>query len=355
MSYPKVIMLYNQLMHYRVPVWNILAQKCELTVAYSIGNGEIPEGLDCKFKIIYLPTWRFAGRIVIQKTNIRKLVSNYDVVIAYGDIAWLKYSTLPWFGRHKVVFHTLGVSASYNKKYDTNQKWDRIRKFFYSKASAIAFYTSYPIEKYAKMGIPREKMFEAPNTVEVHPISEKMEKDSILFIGTLYRAKGLQTLLDSYLTLRNLKELPILRIVGKGPESDSIRQWIFEKNMDNKIEMLGPIYDIEEKAKLFAKAIACISPRQAGLSVLESMGYGVPFISSKNAITGGELFNIHNGIDGVVMDNENELTNIIQDISLNKDKYVKMGQAAQVFYNEHRTPWHMAQGLWQAVQYAIKS
>lgn len=349
----KVIVLYNQLFHYRIPVWNLLAKKCDLTVTYSVGNGDLPNGIKADFEIKHLPAKRVLRRFVIQKAHIRKLVRKYDIVVAYGDVAWLKYSTLPWFNKTKVVYHTLGVSASYDKSFDSHHEWDKIRKFFYSKANALAFYTSYPIDKYASMGIPREKMFEAPNTVEVRPIADKVEKDSILFIGTLYRQKGLQTLLEAYLSLRDIKGLPFLRIIGKGPDADSIKQWIDENNMGELVQMMGAIYDIDEKAKYFAKAFACISPQQAGLSVLESMGYGVPFVTSKGAITGGELFNVHNEIDGIIMDNEGQLLNVVKDIAENKDKYIEMGEKAQLFYNENRTPQHMADGLWNAIQYAI--
>ena len=39
----RVIILYNKLFHYRIPIWNELADKCNLTVAYSEGDGKIPE------------------------------------------------------------------------------------------------------------------------------------------------------------------------------------------------------------------------------------------------------------------------------------------------------------------------
>lgn len=350
----KVIVLYNKLFHYRIPVWNLLAQKCDLSVAYSEGDGKIPEGIECNFKIIYLPVRRYFKRFVIQKASIRKLVKSYDAVIAYGDIAWLKYSTLPWINKTKVVFHSLGVSASYDKSFDSHHEWDWVRKLFYSQANALAFYTNVPIVKYEKMGIPREKMFEAPNTVEVHPVNDSSVKDSILFVGTLYRQKGLQSVLDSYLELRDVVNLPIFRIIGNGPDYESIHQWIKEHRMGDLIEMMGAIYDIDEKAKYFAKAYACISPKQAGLSVLESMGYGVPYISSKDAITGGELLNIHNGKDGIIMDDESQLTEVIRDIAMHRDKYLEMGRKAQEFYNEYRTPQHMADGLWNAVKYAME-
>jgi glycosyltransferase involved in cell wall biosynthesis len=350
----KVIVFYNKLFHYRIPIWNLLAEKCDLTVTYSSGDGIVPEGMECKFKVIYIPAKKLFNRIVWQKMNVRKLARQYDVVISYADISWVRYNTLPWFNKTKVVFHTLGVTASYDRQFDSNNNLDKIRKFLFSKADALAFYTTYPIDKYAKMGIPREKMFEAPNTVEVHPIAEPLERDSILFIGTLYKQKGLQTLLDAYLTLKDVEGLPKLRIIGKGPDSDAIKLWIEENDMGNFIEMLGAIYDIDEKANYFARSYACISPQQAGLSVPESMGYGVPFVTSKNAITGGEIFNIHNGEDGVVMDDPSQLTSIIRDIAEHKEKYIEMGLKAQKFYNENRTPQHMADGLWQAVLYAIE-
>lgn len=348
----KVIILYNHLFHYRIPVWNDLGRRCDLTVAYSEGDGNIPAGIHCEFKILFLPAKVVMNRMVIQKNNIRKLVKDYDVIIAYGDIAWLKYSTLPWFSKNKVVFHTIGVSASYEKGYDQHKGWDRIRNFFYIRASALAFYTEYPINKYVEMGIPREKMFVAPNTVAVSPIEGDEKKDSILMIGTLYREKGIQLLLDAYAELRGECKLPVLNIIGKGPDYDMIKQWIDDHGMGDIILLRGAIFDISEKAKYFAKALACISPKQAGLTVLESMGYGVPFVTTKNAITGGEIQNIHDGIDGLLLENESQLTAAIRDISVNPDKYITMGKEAKKYYDENRTPKHMADGLWDAILFA---
>ena len=170
----------------------------------------------------------------------------------------------------------------------------------------------------------------------------------------MYRQKGIQTLLDAYLNLKNIQKLPKLRIIGKGPDSEIISKWIDDNQMGSLIEMKGAIFDIDEKAYYFSKAYACISPQQAGLSVLESMGYGVPFVTTKNAITGGELQNIHDGVDGVIMVDESRLTEVIKDIANDKEKYIEMGHKAQLYYNENRTPQHMANGLWSAIKYAIE-
>lgn len=348
----RVLILYNKIFHYRIPVWNELAKLCDLTVTYSEGDGKLPDNMIANFRILYLPAYRFKG-IVLQRDNIRKLSHNYDVVIAYGNIAWLKFSMLPWFNKTPIIYHTIGVSASYGKGFDEHKEWDRVRNFFYSKADALAFYTDYPIKKYEKLGIPREKMFVAPNTVAVAPLKDEVKKDTLLVIGTLYREKGIQSLLDVYKELRPICKLPILNIIGKGPDYDVINQWIQDNNMQDIIILRGAIYDIDEKAKFFAQALACISPKQAGLTVLESMGYGVPFVSSKNAITGGELLNVHNGVDGVVMESESNLLSVVKDISVHPEKYIAMGRKAKEFYDNNRTPKHMAQGFWDAIQYVM--
>lgn len=350
---PKVLILYNRLFHYRVPIWEILSQRCDLTVTYSLGEEKDYSHLP--FKVEYLPLCYGRGeRFNIQKANIIRMAKSYDVIIIYGDISWLKFSTLPLFVRKKVVVWSLGVSAGYDKPFDANTHWDRIRKWFFNLCDAMVFYTDYPVRKYASMGVKPEKMFVAPNTVSVHPVDTKVEKNSLLFIGTLYRAKGLQSLLDAYYTLsKEGEELPVLNIIGKGPDYEDINTWIETNGMAGKIILRGAIYDIDEKAQYFASALACISPRQAGLSVLESMGYGVPFVTTKNAITGGEILNIHNGEDGVLMDSEENLTDVLRDISQNKEKYAAMGRRAQNFYNACRRPEHMADGLWNAIQYVL--
>lgn len=354
MKKPKVIILYNKLFHYRVPIWNCLADNCLLTVAYSEGDDFLPESIEVRFQTLYLPAISLNNRFIFQKTNIRRLVKNYDVVIAYGDIAWLKYSTLPWFSKNKVIFHTIGVSASYEKGFDQVSKWDRIRAFFYRRATALAFYTEYPIEKYASMGFPREMMFVAHNTVAVQPIKENVKKNSILFVGTLYRQKGIQNLLEVYKKLNGNCKLPVLNIVGGGPDFECIQQWINENDMNQLIHLIGAVYDINEKAKYFAKAFACVSPLQAGLAVQESMGYGVPFVTTRHAITGGEIFDIKNGENGVLMEDISQLSYVIMDIANNPSRYELMGLKAQEFYNQYRKPSDMADGLWQAVRYALK-
>lgn len=348
----KVLILYNRLFHYRIPIWNILAEQYDLTVAYC---QEDKFNDEVKFKKLPLHS-RAYGRFTFQKENIYKLCQQFDAVIAYGDIAWLKYSTLPWHNnrKFKIAYWGIGVSASYGKHYDSVTKWDKIRNWFYKKADAHVFYSDYPIKKYVENGFKREMLFVAPNTVAVEPIDVNNERTRLLFVGTLYREKGIQFLLSAYLdAYKENSNIPVLDIVGGGPDAEMVKQWIINNELQDNIVMHGAIYDRKEKAKYFSRSIACISPRQAGLTVLESMGYGTSFITTVNAITGGEVFNIEDGVTGVLVKDVSDLKNVLIDIANNCDKYLLIGKQAYKHYWDCRKPEDMAKGLADTVEFML--
>jgi len=348
----KVLILYNNLFHYRIPIFDLLAEKCQLTVAFSIGPNTKE---NVKFDIFKLPIIKYK-RFVLHKDNVFKICQKYDVVIAYGDIAWLKLSTLPFYKNRnfKVIFWSPGVSASYDKKFDDVTKWDSIRDYFYKKADALVFYTDYPIKKYVNRGFDRRKLFVAPNTVSIGEGKEET-KDSLLFIGTMYLQKGILTLLKIYKEayIENNNILP-LNIIGGGEDFEKVKNWIYENGLNNKIKMLGPIFNIDEKAFFFKKSFACLSPTQAGLGVLESMGYGVPFITMNDSITGGERLNIIDGKNGMLLSKIDELKEVILDISRDQNKYLKMGEYALKYYNNGHKPIDMSNGLFKAIDYVQK-
>ncbi|WP_262718497.1 glycosyltransferase [Bacteroides uniformis] len=144
-----------------------------------------------------------------------------------------------------------------------------------------------------------------------------------------------------------------MRIVGEGEMRPFIEDFIRKNKLENNISLEGAIFDENVLAEQFKKAILCFSPLQAGLSVPKSMGYGVPFVTQKNAITGGELYHITSGENGVMYDNSEELVEIMKDAILDSVKYINMGIAAQQYYYGKATVDHMAQGAISAFDFVL--
>ena len=347
-SMNKVLILYNKLFHYRIPVFNILSEWCDLTVAYCY-DSEVDMG-KVKFKTLKLTPVKI-GPFTLQRENIYKICKQYDSVIVYGELAWLKYILLPWnpFCMFRVLFWGIGVRASYKHSFDSKDPFLFVRKCLEKRADGLIFYSDYPVLVHENWGIDKKKLFVAHNTVAVKDIV-KNNPMNILFIGTLYKGKGIQYLLDAYKEAYDVNPLLLdLKIVGGGDDFEQVKQWIQNNQLSSKITLYGSVYDDNLKARIWSEAIACISPQQAGLSVLESMGYATPFITTRKAITGGEIFNIKNGENGVLLDDVGGLVDVILDISKNTQKYLDMGRNARFYYENNRLPYHMAKGLYDSV------
>ena len=354
----KVIKLESSIKHYNVPVYNIINQKYDFTVLY---YEKAPDSAieDCEFKTIYVP-YKMVSKFAVLKENISKICKDYDIVIAVDSINVWNYFTLG-FKPHKfkLLYWGIGAPASYTRHYgEAGKLYYAVSDCMEKRADALIFYDQAAIDLHVKRGFKGPKMFVAPNTTTVLKRGIKPElKDSIMFIGSLYLEKGLQILLDAYkLAYEQDKAVVKLNLVGGGKPLPEIRKWVKDNYLEECINVMGPIYDNDAKANLFQKTLACISPLQGGLSVLESMGYGVPYITDANAITGGEAFNIEDGKTGLRVEgmNANKLKDIILDISSNKQKYIEMGNNAYDHYWSCRKPEDMAQGVIDAIEYVIK-
>ncbi len=350
----KIAIFQEEISNYNVDLYNYLSERYDLTIYYNK-----PAGTNYfKFKIKRYKLLTFYNIKFVGLSTILSFLS-FDAVILLFNLRWPTIF-LPVlfkkFSNTKFILWGIGVSASYTTLYDSNKSLDFLRLFLIKKSNATIFYSNYPLNKYYELGIDLNKLFVANNTIYVNQELYKFSnvKDSIIFIGTLYKEKGIMELLESFFDAYNINtNIPNLIIVGNGPEFNNIKTFLQNNNLLNKINLYGSIYDDSELANLFIKSYICISPNQAGLSVLKSMGFGVPFVTKTNAITGGEIFNIIEGYNGLFYKNKNDLVNLILNLSLNSNEYFKMGENAFQYYQQNCTLEKMALGFENAIKYSL--
>lgn len=354
----KVLLLQETLSAYRIPVYRIIAKDVDLTVAFTVDNKcteEVP------FDIIALE-YKKIGGIFFIKNGFIEMCSQFDVVIFLADLHYFSYCYLPFIARNfKVIPWTVGIRASYTLRYDVNRKKDFIDWLYgniLNKSDAIIFYMKEPL-KFWKNSLNKDKIFIAHNTVEVLEKENNSyeEKNNILFVGTLYKEKKIYELIEAFIQVkdnRDANNFLRLEIIGEGAEYENIKNLIELHGLSSSILLHGPIYEERLLVKYFSQALVCISTDQAGLSVLKSMGYGVPYISRANAITGGELFNIIDNYNGLLYRHHEELVSIIEDIYKNPKRYIVMGNNAYNYYHTNSTPIQMAQGVLDAIDFVLK-
>lgn len=351
----KLLLLANFIPHYRLPILNMLGEKYDFTIAH---YGKLVDDNEANFNQIKLIIKGINGFFFF-KENIYKLAKQFDVVISLGELRVIPNILLGLRKRRfGLVYWGIGVTASYDHAFDSNSKIDGIRIWLMNKADSILFYSDYPIKEYVQKGVDSKKLFVANNTVQV---TEKViipyEKKHFLFVGTLYRQKRLNELLKSYKQYIQItdKILPLV-IIGDGDEKVNILNWIKQENLEDKIILTGQINNQQTLKLYYQDSVACVSPGQAGLTVLNSMAYGVPFVTSENAITGGEIFNVRNNENGFIYNGDtNELAGIMKKLAEDNELTYKLSRNAQNYYFNERNAEIMVKGFDDAIEYAFNA
>lgn len=347
----KVLLYQSQIPHYRRAIFEELGKHVELTIAYT--HGECSQGANYSVRKIKLHRIPKVG--YWHGLDLIRLARNSDILISMLAPGYLDVECIKCFAPNvKHIRWGIGVQAGYEDRFDSQNGADVFRKIV-EKCDAALFYSDYPKRKYAKLGIEPNKMFVANNTVAVEEINEEAERSNIIFVGTLYAQKRVDLLLEAYACAFNKDStIPVLIVVGDGDQKQKLIALVEKLGIADKVEFMGKIEDEKKLSRLFASSIACVSPDQAGLTVLKSMGYGVPFVTMKNAITGGEIFNIIDKQNGILMEDIDELPDIIMDIGRNKEKYLEYGKNAYKHYHACRTLDVMVDGFLQAIDYVSK-
>lgn len=332
----KVLLVSDYLLHYRIAMFNLLCDKIDLTIAHSSNIS------DSNFKFSeHKISLKFRGSFVNYE-NLPDL-SEFDIVIFEFKLGcWPIYKNLLRKRSYKLFIFGIGVSAGYEKRYDHEKVLNIIRKFILKHVDGAIFYDRYPFTKWIARGINPRKLSIAYNTVPLDPEFNIKDKtfESFIFIGTLYRQKKIFDLLYAYkyLVEKHGLNIPNLEIVGNGDEYDSVSKWVLREKLKTKIVLHGKINNDKELRPIFSRAIACVSPNQAGLSVQKCFSYGVPFITAYNAITGGEISSIINKNTGFFYDNTvRGLCGVLDKIILKEVDIIEMSLKCNVFYKNFRS------------------
>ena len=352
----KVLYIQGVLTSYNDPIHELINEQVDLTLAY-LEKSEVDNP---NYEVFQFPHWK-VGPFFIHK-RLYKIINRYDVVIISPHLRFLRILLLPFFPhKPKIVSWSIGLHVSYNKKYDLTKApdfKDRLFQLVQNHCDACIFYMPQPIEYWKKYGkIDEKKYFVAHNTVKVAEFEKLLpieKRDKYLFVGTLYSQKGLGELIEAYAMAKKRNRLiPKLYIVGKGPERDLIQASIKEKGLEDSIVMIGAIYEEEKLKDYFLTSLLCISPKQAGLSVQKSLGYGVPFVTRPDAITGGERLDIKDKENGFFYQTTEGLAEILVKTAQEPGFIEQMSNNARQYYLTKASPEEMAKGALDAINYAL--
>ena len=186
---PKVLLIQEDVMSYREPIYELIEKEVDLTIGF-INTNQLNNNRIKSFKI---PSFRIGP--IIFPTKTYSILKQYDVVILLPHLKYIWLSRIAFLPRKfKLITWSIGLHVSYDRHYNLTQRpslKDWVYEVIQDKADACIFYMPEAIEywkKYKKTD--EQKYFVAHNTVKVEDFSvlpHYSTKDTFLFVGSLYR------------------------------------------------------------------------------------------------------------------------------------------------------------------------
>ena len=344
----KVIVLQGSLLSYRESIFNLLANKYDLTLGFMHEN-KLNKNI---FRIYKIPFIKF-GTIFLPTLKFINELKAYDTIILMPDLHYLNFCLLPFYFRDKkVISWSIGMRASYKLPYDLNRKktlLDYVFRRILNECDSNIFYYKWPLEFWGD-SIEKKRVFIAPNTLFITDKTKKLffERKNLLFLGSLKMGKGILELLKVFKETEINQKYKLV-LIGDGELKNQIEDYIIENKLQHRVQLINGIYDLEKLKNYFDEALVCISPMQAGLSVIMSFGFGVPFLTLKNSITGGERLNIENNKNGILFEDIKHLKYILNNIENKEEELIDMGKQAKKYYQNNLNINLMFKGFENAI------
>ena len=349
----KVFLLHNMIAPYRLPVFEEINKKFDLTVYFCYRKSKDrlwdTSLKGYRFKSYILPHIKLGPFILNYNLFFKLLLSHYDVYIVCKNAYETLFSVLvvliiarafkkPLFiwSEHIITeFSKKELESSLLKKIG-NKVLKFYRKFLYKKTAAFIAYSRKAKEFLLKNGVLERKIFTGWQAIPFDYVSKVnilksdtkyKNKQIILTMSYLKKMKGIEYLIQAFNDLKLELENAILIIIGVGEEEKKLKA-LAQGNKD--IYFIG-YKDGIEKLKWYAIADLFVLPTLHdawGLVVNEAMCFGLPIITTTAA-----------GCSEIIKDNgfvippgdKEKLKEAMKKILTNPELRRKMGQRSKEY------------------------
>jgi glycosyltransferase involved in cell wall biosynthesis len=302
-----VLWVTNLAAPYRRPVWAELSSRHQLTVALLESNNGIikDKGLnrgndwqhDSKGGVLYfeLPTWKYSrgeSRFYTLK-SVRAIaaVRKYDVVLFGGwesPAYWMLLLACKFFQTPGVAFYESPQNTMTHK----SGPIALLRALFFRCMNRIVVPGSAASDAVAYMGVPRERILQGFNAVDVTafhaaaasaipPASEEaLNGHRYLFVGQLIRRKRVLDIIESFLQVAEMNDE--LTIVGTGEQLTELQDFV--RGHESQIKFLGQVQNSELPQIMAAHHTLVLASEQEvwGLVVNEALASGMHVVVTDN-------------------------------------------------------------------------
>lgn len=233
------------------------------------------------FGILRLQNYYLPCNILIQRLPMGRLMSADTLVLDLNPRVphvWFIVTLRRILGRRTMLWGHAWPHAG------AQSRSDRVRGVLRRLATGLISYTESQAEELRRL-LPGRPIYAAPNAL--YP-STRMEFDNesrrfrILYVGRLVAEKKPVLLLEAFINIASHIPSAVLTVVGDGPERATLQAIAAASNVAHRIEFTGYVSEFEQLRPIYAEAIVSVSPGYVGLSVTQTLAFGVPMVISRD-------------------------------------------------------------------------
>ncbi len=179
--------------------------------------------------------------------------------------------------------------------------------------------------------IPRDKIVVKPNfSFFRNDLTDEGTKNQYLYVGRIENIKGIQTLIDVF----SQENMPNLVLCGTGNDYEKFKSLVKTNNILFKGFCTKDTI-IEELKKSVALIVPSNWYEGFPMTIAEAMSMGVPVIARN---IGNLPYIVKNDYDGIIFNNNDELTQIIIKLINDKDLQNKLSFSAKEYIKNELSP-----------------
>ena len=298
----KLLIIQMHFPHYRKYLFTELNKRYEVELL-CLNDVKSDHGIDF---VRCIKSYYAFGFLISPNLHAYVKMSNPDVIIAPANLRLLNVILLGTITRFKSLFIWWGLDKG------NIPGSNFLKSLIFKNSNSFLFYAQKALSEFHGSLNKTASLRVARNTVYVKDFNTESNKRSyFLNVGSLNKRKRNDLLILAFKKYCKSTKRPLnLVFVGDGSEKKVLLDLAKKEGMSSKVSFFNHLDSSRnELYTIYSEAVASISLGQAGLSILQSFGHSRPYITLKNAISGGELENIIDGYNGFVC---NDLEHVIE-------------------------------------------
>jgi glycosyltransferase involved in cell wall biosynthesis len=263
-------------------------------------------------------------RLLWQSGVIRRAIAAEQAILELNPrilSSWLILIARRFLGRHTVVW---GHAWSRH-----GRRWmsDWVRRLEWALATVVLFYTETEVAEVHEW-LPNVNALPAHNALyhrhEIFPLRDPAAA-GFVFVGRLVDSKKPRVVIDALAQV--VDDLGVdarVTFIGNGPLFETLEEDVRARNLEAAVQFVGAESDVATLRRLYGGALASLSPGYAGLSLVQSLGFGVPMIVADRDPHGPEIEALNPDWNGVlfVADDPSSLAAAMRDVAANRESWL---------------------------------